>query len=84
MKAWDDHAACRGHDTRLFFADARAGDYQAARRFCNRCPVRAACLDEAMRFESGNAENRYGMFGGLTPDERADLARHRRRVKVPA
>lgn len=75
MKDWTEYAACRGEGSGIFFADQHAGDYSRARRICNRCPVRAACLDEAMRFESGNAENRHGMFGGLSPDERARLAR---------
>lgn len=75
MRRWEEHAACKHEDIGLFFADAYAGDFQRARAVCNRCPVRLSCLTETMRLESGNEQNRHGMFGGLTPDERAALAR---------
>lgn len=55
------------------------GQYQRARDICDRCPVRAECLDEAMRMERGVSHNfRHGMVGGLTPREREALSRKRR------
>lgn len=42
---------------------------------CRRCPVMDACLTEAMDFETKYPRFRYGTFGGLTADQRADLAR---------
>lgn len=59
----------------LFFPEKSGnGHYEAARQICGTCPVRQACLDVAMQ-EEGNlsAPSRYGMRGGLTPDERYKL-----------
>jgi WhiB family redox-sensing transcriptional regulator len=36
-----------------------------ALEICSRCPVRAECLDFALW-----AHTEYGVFGGMTPDER--------------
>ncbi|HEY4421014.1 MAG TPA: WhiB family transcriptional regulator [Pseudonocardia sp.] len=77
---WRDDAACRGQFPELFFADKGRNDLvREARRICNGCPARAACLEWAMAFE-GNAgrSGRWGMLGGLTGTERAELARARR------
>ena len=41
------------------------------------CPVRDQCLDHAMTLET-NRELRYGIWGGLRPDQRERLARERR------
>ncbi|WP_369377081.1 WhiB family transcriptional regulator [Streptomyces sp. cg36] len=71
-------AACVGEDTDLFFASApRAVD--AAKRICAHCPVRVACLRQAM----ANGEM-YGVFGGLTADERHTLRRRLSRMGVKA
>ena len=71
---WRDHAACKGADTAIFYpASSVAGvkdQYAAAKAYCGRCPVREACLSEALLFERGG---RHGMYGGLTPDQRAQL-----------
>lgn len=51
--------------------------YELARSICERCPLttRTACLEVAMSAEAGQGRtNRFGMFGGLTPSERQDLA----------
>lgn len=50
-------------------------------QICNRCPVQRACLDMAMRAECDehgrplSRSMRYGIYGGLSPKERADLGR---------
>jgi WhiB family redox-sensing transcriptional regulator len=74
---WHALAACRGHDTALFFPpgddDGRAtkpGAYVAAREICAACPVAVPCLAAGMR-------EPYGMWGGLSPSERR---RRRRRA----
>jgi WhiB family redox-sensing transcriptional regulator len=67
--AWAEAAACRGSDLNLFFSDAEA-KVQQAKRICAGCPVRAECLDEGLRAEDSS---RYGIYGGLTPDERTEL-----------
>lgn len=52
-----------------------------AKKNCARCPIalREECLEMAMRTEGrAVAANRYGVFGGLDPVERAELAKERR------
>ena len=66
---WRAAAACRTVDPELFFPTAEAGPvYEAqvaeAKAVCARCPVRAACLTEALRRIPD------GICGGLTPTER--------------
>ncbi|MCX5112182.1 WhiB family transcriptional regulator [Streptomyces sp. NBC_00378] len=80
-EAWADHAACRGHAD-VFLpprteTDAAPG---LARQICESCPVRRACLVTAME-EEGSADQyrRAGVRGGLTPVERAHLARRMRK-----
>ncbi|ODA69244.1 WhiB family transcriptional regulator [Streptomyces sp. AVP053U2] len=69
--SWAAQAACKGQDLALFFSDAEQ-KVQQAKQICVACPVRTACLDEAMRTEAGAA--RDGVYGGLTATERAQLA----------
>lgn len=80
---WKDHAACVGTDPRFFFPDEYTAvpvSYQRARAVCAGCPVRGLCLDMAMTREGDDqAEDRNGMWGGLSPDQRAALARVRHR-----
>ena len=56
--------ACVGMDTNLFFSDRNA-DIQAAKAVCADCPVMILCGSWAAQNTS------YGIFGGLTPRERA-------------
>jgi WhiB family redox-sensing transcriptional regulator len=73
--AWRHLAACRDADTELFFQPEH-GDYRQALAFCRECPVRIACLADALATESGNG-SRHGMRGGLAPKARAKLVRQR-------
>lgn len=41
----------------------------AAKAICARCPIRAACLDDALATEVPHS--RFGVLGGLSADERA-------------
>ncbi len=74
---WLELARCRGVNTDVFFPTAGGGDpYKIARGYCNRCPVRMACLEDALRAErhvSKGSGMRHGMYGGTTPDERAGM-----------
>ena len=66
---WQDRAACREIGAEAFFppdAGKAVPDYAQARRVCRRCPVKAECLDFALRLDI-----REGLFGGLTPRQRA-------------
>ncbi|MGW5397842.1 WhiB family transcriptional regulator [Streptomyces sp. NPDC003952] len=75
---WQTRAACRDLGWNRFFhpADERGEDREqrdaAAKRVCAECPVRAACLEHALR-----TRETYGVWGGLTEEERRTLVRSR-------
>ena len=69
--AWTDQAACRGTDTEIFFP-ANADEEAEALSICATCPVRAQCLEYAVR----NKEI-YGIWGGTTPEQRRRIRRER-------
>jgi hypothetical protein len=48
---------------------------EVARSICRSCPVRKACLDQAMTEETGAEYGRFGFRGCLTWAERNELAR---------
>lgn len=51
-----------------------------AAAICQRCPIRRACLEEALAAEGGSsAHYRHGIYAGFTPDERFGI--HRARVR---
>lgn len=66
-------AACIGHDPEIWYPDPTdvLGTSEAV-EICHNCPVKQACLAHAMREEP--AGGRYGIRGGLTPEERRKLA----------
>ncbi len=80
---WQEQAACRGVDLEVFFPHLepgrKLGDHLSAKvarakSFCHVCPVRQQCLALALTAEGASAEGlRFGVFGGLTPNERAAL-----------
>lgn len=60
---------------------------KAAQRVCAECPARLACLDDALAEEgSRHVENRFGIRGGATDEDRYRLyargVRARRRAGV--
>lgn len=75
-REWLDESACadmmdlfeRSADTRVTATSVRE-----AKAVCASCPVRSACLDDAMASESGGHQHRWGIRGGLTGKERGDL-----------
>lgn len=75
--AWQDAAACRYADASLFFhpegerGAARVARDTAAKEVCGRCVVRAACAEWALE-----RREPYGVWGGLTEDEREVLLSH--------
>ena len=71
---WRAQAACAGDDF-LFFSDNK-DDKERARAYCRMCLVQAECLDEAMR-----NDERYGIWGGLDPDERRIAKRQKQRLR---
>src|SRR5512135_722960 len=76
---WQQAAACRFADRDLFFPpEEERGRYvgfraAAAQRICRSCPVRGECLGYALA-----ADERYGLWGGMTAEERRRLRRARR------
>jgi hypothetical protein len=67
---WRDRAACIAVETQVFFPkDAREPNaYATARSICSMCAVRTQCLQMVINLES--SDDKWGMFGGLTPLER--------------
>lgn len=75
--AWYDQAACRGMGAALFHPPPLKGrpannnlDAAKAIAVCDRCPVRAECLDEAMSFGWYLDYASGAIRGGLTSHER--------------
>lgn len=53
----------------------KGGSIDRPRAICRQCPVRRQCLAYAMEIEAGEAAiHRHGIWGGLTPRQRARLA----------
>lgn len=80
---WADDAACREVGVGAFFSELQGKsvvpEYKAAQRICAGCSVRGECLEYAMSIEPFKHDERYGVWGGLTPHGRERLARARRR-----
>jgi WhiB family transcriptional regulator, redox-sensing transcriptional regulator len=66
---WQDKAACHGLDPDVFFptSEEEAGPALA---YCSGCGIREMCLAWALK----NGE-RYGVWGGLTEQQRRRLVR---------
>ena len=71
---------CDGQDTDIFFPNTEAGE-AVAKAYCRECQVRTWCLEVvALPAEGSKAKSgRHGIFGGLNPEERANLVRARKR-----
>lgn len=78
---WQRHAACTNAPLYLFFPPSgfHAADHVAeAKAICAECPVRSDCLDYALAVEATTGRGwvgRYGVWGGLTAQERKALTR---------
>lgn len=65
----DWEAACQGYDPEMWFPDPT--DHKArikAKAICNTCPGKAKCLQWAF-----DADERYGIWGGLSQNERTKI-----------
>jgi WhiB family redox-sensing transcriptional regulator len=80
---WRDQAACRNEPPELFFPVGTTGpawrQIAKAKSVCHRCPVTATCL--AWALDTGQ---RYGVWGGLSEDERHEMQRRRARISARA
>ena len=77
---WQLQGACRGENSDVFYhpdgerGRARAQRENRAKAICNSCPVIELCREHALR----SAEP-YGVWGGMSEDERRTLKRRRNR-----
>src|SRR6267378_7042504 len=69
---WMTEGKCRELPPSMFFPSDGVG-VEVARRICAECPVRAACLEYALR----NGID-HGVWGGTSERERRRIARRRR------
>ena len=73
---WQLHAACRGLDTSAFYhpenerGPSRIRRERQAKAVCSRCPVVEQCLEWALA-----AREPYGVWGGMSTDEREAMLR---------
>jgi WhiB family redox-sensing transcriptional regulator len=69
---WDKTARCRYEDPELFFpigiSPTALQQAEEARAVCQSCPLVEACLEWALE-----TREPFGVFGGMTADERRDL-----------
>lgn len=80
---WQLHAACRGTDTAVFYhpenerGPSRRRREQQAKQICRPCPVAANCLSWALTMRES-----YGVWGGLSVEEREALLADERQAAV--
>ncbi len=71
---WQLAATCRGLDVDAFYHPPRERNHQREQRIaqakaiCAQCPVITQCRQHALK-----AQEPYGIWGGLSEQERADL-----------
>jgi WhiB family redox-sensing transcriptional regulator len=69
---WVDSAVCAQTDPNLFYPEGKGFTGAKAKEVCRTCPVRIQCLDWALEHDE-----RYGVWGGMTADQRAQLKKGR-------
>ena len=67
---WETDGLCRQVDPDLWFPDIGERDTDA-KHICADCPVTEKCLDWALA-----TDERFGVWGGLSPAERRRLTHH--------
>ena len=70
-QAWRTQAACIGRSASLWFPEGGAGNGIAAQeavRICHTCPVSIQCAEHALV-----QPEHYGIWGGITAEERKNL-----------
>lgn len=70
--------ACQTTDPELWFDLKNEGSVRLAKKLCGTCDISIACLENCLEFETMSASSRYGIFGGLTPEERTNLTYRKR------
>jgi len=76
---WREDAACLDADMDIFFPSRNNAEdrWDRAKAFCKECKVKKQCLSLVMHLEEH--DDRWGVFGGLTPMERRVLRDKQRR-----
>jgi WhiB family redox-sensing transcriptional regulator len=69
---WREQALCAETDPEAFFPE-KGRPTAPALRVCAGCPVRAACLADALN----RRDTTFGVLGGMTPRQRRELLRTR-------
>lgn len=75
---WQEQGNCVGVDTNIFFPESnlrgknKAQAYAKAKSYCKGCPVVSECLEFALKIEEP-----FGVYGGLTEDERRVILRRK-------
>lgn len=72
--SWQDEARCKGRSSTVFYPQ-RGVPTASARALCKECPVKRECLEYALA-----ADERFGIWGGLSERERRKLQRERKRA----
>lgn len=66
---WVEQAECAGSSGKIFFPESyNAAIVRLAKKICSVCKVREECLEYALKHKET-----IGIWGGLTPKERARL-----------
>ncbi len=80
---WQYQGSCRDADDTLFFhpegerGSTRRRRAEAAKAICHSCPVMMECREASLRVREP-----YGVWGGLSEDERAAILAERARSAV--
>lgn len=79
---WQTSGSCRRADPELFFLEsvrghAKARQVAAAKAVCAACPVQQNCLEHGL-----TVHEPYGIWGGLTVEERQERWRQQRRARA--
>ncbi len=69
---WRANALCQQTDPEVFFPHKNSTSL-VAKRICNLCPVMAECREYAL-----GHDERYGVWGGCSANERREIRRRRR------
>jgi hypothetical protein len=78
-----DGAACREYPAEFWHVE-QGHSYSEAKTICHGCDIRRQCLNYAMKYEGDDCDDlRFGVWGGLTPEERETLSRSGWKVGDP-
>jgi WhiB family redox-sensing transcriptional regulator len=79
---WQENAACRELPTEMFFhpdgerGPRRKARVESAKAVCATCPVLNQCREQALALHEP-----YGIWGGLSEEERVEIINRRERQK---